>query len=95
MKCSIAFYASNTFHSNVIEQDHYGSDNDIMSVWHQAMGILSFRPSGTESIPKLNGAAIEVWERGVFSSHTLPDMWLFIHAGIKWYHISKRGPKSQ
>ena len=28
-------------------------------------------------------ATVEVWEWIIISSHTLPDMWLLIHAGIK------------
>ena len=34
--------------------------------------------------PNFNGATVEVCEWWyVISSHTLPDMWLLIHAGIK------------
>ena len=37
------------------------------------------------SIPKGN--------RWIFSFHTLPDLWLLIHAWLKLHHVSKRGPK--
>ena len=30
----------------------------------------------------------------VTSSHTLLHMWLLMHAGIKWNHVSKNGPRS-
>ena len=29
----------------------------------------------------------------VISSHTLRVMWLFIHAGLRMIHVSKRGPR--
>ena len=33
--------------------------------------------------PNINGAATDIWNRQVISSHILLDLWLLIHAGIK------------
>ena len=33
--------------------------------------------------PNFKGADVEIWEGICNSIHTLLDMWLFIHAGIK------------
>ena len=35
------------------------------------------------TFPNLNAATVEIWKWIRNSSHTLLDMWLLIHAGIK------------
>ena len=42
--------------------------------------------------PNFNGGTVEVWEEINNFTHTLVDMWLHIHAGIKVKPCWQKGP---
>ena len=48
----------------------------------------------TYPFSNFNSAAVEVWNGFVISSHTLLGMWLLIHARIKIFYVSQRGPSN-